>query len=136
MFPAGVGGHLRPLGLAVGGVFVNPAVDQRIELAALRHEIVQRFAEIAELHRIAELGVEIELSRQGAGSNGVGPMVDEHVAPPLLFRVVAARALFPEERGPVNMLRSYPCAVSPCGRRRGPNAARPACGDARDYLPY
>jgi hypothetical protein len=69
--------------LAVGRALINPAMHQRVELAAFTDEIIVRLTHVAELHRIGELAVKIELRRDPARKNPISPMVDEHLAPPL-----------------------------------------------------
>jgi hypothetical protein len=53
-------------------------MHQRIELAAFTDEVIMRLTHMAELHRIGELAVEVELRRYPAWQYPIGPMVDEH----------------------------------------------------------
>jgi hypothetical protein len=47
-------------------------------LTAFADEIVMWLTHVAELHRIGELAVEVELRRYSARQNPISPMVDEH----------------------------------------------------------
>jgi hypothetical protein len=53
-------------------------MHQRIKLAAFTDEVIVWLAHVAELHRIGELAVEVELRRYPAWQYPIGPMVDEH----------------------------------------------------------
>ena len=48
--------------LAIGRVLVDASMHERIELAAFTDEVIMRLTHMAELHRIGELAVEVELA--------------------------------------------------------------------------
>jgi hypothetical protein len=62
-------------------------MHESIERAAFGDQIAERLAHVAQLHRIGEFAVKVELRRHPARQDSVGPMIDEHCAPPLNGRL-------------------------------------------------